>query len=96
VTAKGIPDTPVSQVFDFHLSLSLLLGDVCGRTLGMPMKVESTPSLDVQADNEAVMLKSTLWKTLFRAGYQPTDRLERSLSGRFVSIEVLLHNVCIS
>ncbi|KAF6029661.1 hypothetical protein EB796_011992 [Bugula neritina] len=84
VTAKGIPDTPVSQVFDFHLSLSLLLGDVCGRTLGMPMKVESTPSLDVQADNEAVMLKSTLWKTLFRAGYQPTDRLERSLSGRFM------------
>lgn len=41
-------------------------------------------SSSAEDENEAVMLKSSLWKTLFRAGYQPAKVVERSLSGRFV------------
>ena len=77
------------MLFDLHLSMALLLGEVCGHSITVQpsVKTESVGSADVDEDNEAVMLKSNLWKTLFRAGYQPTSdkMLQRSLSGRYVS-----------
>ena len=89
VTAKGIPEKPINMLFDLHLSMALLLGEVCGHSITVQpsVKTESVGSTDVDEDNEAVMLKSNLWKTLFRAGYQPTSdkMLQRSLSGRYVS-----------
>lgn len=79
------------MIFDLHLSMALLLGEVCGHTIAMQpsVRTEAACSADVDEDNEIVMLKSNLWKTLFRAGYQPSDKLlQRSLSGRYVSCPV--------
>ncbi|XP_067952130.1 zinc finger ZZ-type and EF-hand domain-containing protein 1-like [Watersipora subatra] len=81
VKAKGVPDASISPLFDLHLSLSLLTGQVCGQTISMQVS-ESLPC-NAEEENKQTMLKSNLWKTLFRAGYQPSGELERSLSGRF-------------
>ena len=88
------------MLFDLHLSMALLLGEVCGHSITVQpsVKTESVGSVDVDEDNEAVMLKSNLWKTLFRAGYQPTSdkMLQRSLSGRYVSYMGKIHMLMVS
>ena len=80
-----MPDALISPLFDLHLSLSLLVGWVCGQTISMQSVVTKPASRTAEEENKQAMLKSNLWKTLFRAGYQPTNKLERSLSGRYVS-----------
>lgn len=91
VTAKGVPESPINPLFDLHLSLALLLGSICGQTMAVQSPVKKTTKETLEEDNEALMLRSSLWKTLFRAGYQiGTSKLERSLSGRFVSISYII------
>ena len=64
-------------LFDLQLSLSRLLGQLCSSALS-----ETTVANDNKSkqDNEEILVRSDVWKTLFRGGYQ-INKLTRSLSG---------------
>lgn len=64
-------------LFDLQLSLSRLLGQLCSSTLSETVVVSENKS---KQDNEEILVRSDVWKTLFRGGYQ-VSKLTRSLSG---------------
>ena len=64
-------------LFDLQLSLSRLLGQLCSSAL-----TEVTVASDNKSkqEKEDILVRSEVWKTLFRGGYQ-INKLTRSLSG---------------
>jgi len=64
-------------LFDLQLSLSRLLGQLCSSALSEPAATSSDKS---KQDEEEILVRSDVWKTLFRGGYQ-MSKLTRSLSG---------------
>ena len=64
-------------LFDLQLSLSRLLGQLCSSALS-----ETTVANDNKSEQnkEDILVRSDVWKTLFRGGYQ-VNKLTRSLSG---------------
>ncbi|KAK3090627.1 hypothetical protein FSP39_013259 [Pinctada imbricata] len=84
VTARGSPDTPLSWPFDLQLSLTKLLGRLCGATLGANPYSSKDTLIALEESAEQDVLRSELWTTLFRGGYM-IGKLERSLSGKFTA-----------
>lgn len=64
-------------LFDLQLSLSRLLGQLCSSALSEPVAISDSKS---KQDEEEILVRSDVWKTLFRGGYQ-ISKLTRSLSG---------------
>lgn len=64
-------------LFDLQLSLSRLLGQLCSSALSETSAVSNDKS---KQDEEEILVRSDVWKTLFRGGYQ-VGKLTRSLSG---------------
>lgn len=64
-------------LFDLQLSLSRLLGQLCSSALSETIAIGDNKS---KQDKEEILMRSDVWKTLFRGGYQ-ISKLTRSLSG---------------
>lgn len=64
-------------LFDLHLSLSRLLGQLCSSALSETAVAKDNKS---KQEKEEILVRSDVWKTLFRGGYQ-INKLTRSLSG---------------
>ena len=64
-------------LFDLQLSLTRLLGQLCSSALAEAAVANDNKS---KQDEEEILVRSDVWKTLFRGGYQ-TSKLTRSLSG---------------
>ncbi|XP_078317573.1 zinc finger ZZ-type and EF-hand domain-containing protein 1-like isoform X2 [Crassostrea virginica] len=85
VTARGSPDIPLSWPFDLQLSLTKLMGRLCGATLkANPFAVAEVGVGEVSSEQD--VLRSELWTSLFRGGYM-IGKLERSLSGKLATAE---------
>ncbi|XP_041364980.1 zinc finger ZZ-type and EF-hand domain-containing protein 1-like [Gigantopelta aegis] len=86
VTAKGCPDVPLSWPYDLQLGLCKLFGGLCGAVLSSNPIVPNSnlSSLDETGDQD--ILRSELWTSLFRGGYQ-TGKLQRTLSGKVFTDE---------
>ncbi|XP_061181596.1 zinc finger ZZ-type and EF-hand domain-containing protein 1-like [Saccostrea echinata] len=85
VTARGSPDIPLSWPFDLQLSLTKLMGRLCGATLKANPFAMTDPVLG-GVSSEQDVLRSELWTSLFRGGYM-IGRLERSLSGKLATAD---------
>uniref|UniRef100_K1PFX0 Zinc finger ZZ-type and EF-hand domain-containing protein 1 n=1 Tax=Magallana gigas TaxID=29159 RepID=K1PFX0_MAGGI len=85
VTARGSPDIPLSWPFDLQLSLTKLMGRLCGATLKANPFAVTDPVLG-GVSSEQDVLRSELWTSLFRGGYM-IGKLERSLSGKFATAD---------
>ena len=64
-------------LFDLQLSLTRLLGQLCSSALAEAAIANDNKS---KQNEEEILVRSDVWKTLFRGGYQ-TNKLTRSLSG---------------
>lgn len=84
VTARGSPDIPLSWPFDLQLSLTKMLGRMCGCTLNSHPFSDKDPLVNAEESAEQDVLRSELWTTLFRGGYM-VGKIQRSLSGKFVT-----------
>ncbi|XP_071131694.1 zinc finger ZZ-type and EF-hand domain-containing protein 1-like [Mytilus edulis] len=82
VTARGSPDVPLSWPFDLQLSLTKLMGRLCGATLASNSQAVKTLAIGPEDTAEQDVLRSELWTTLFRGGYM-IGKLQHSLSGKF-------------
>ena len=92
VTARGCPDITLSWLFDLQLGMASLFGLFCSSVMaGYPKDAKKVKKK--KDENDAGLLQSNIWTTLFRGGFKNNGKLQRSLSGHHETTHRVDQNV---